>query len=146
MFHSPRNKPVSHITELSNKLSRTVGLFYKIRHYAPLEILKLLYYGTISFLSYGIHVWGITYSAYFDLIFVLQKKVLKSITFNEITSPAIPIFHNLELLILADIHNLQVVSFVYECVTGLSPFYFYDYFQTLSSTHTIGARQATMEN
>ena len=33
-----------HITELSKKLSRTVGLFYKIRHYAPLETLKLLYY------------------------------------------------------------------------------------------------------
>ena len=35
-----------------------------------------------------------------------------------------PIFHNLELLTLADIHNLQFVSFVYECVNGLSLSYF----------------------
>ena len=37
----------SHITELSKKLSRisTVGLFYKVRHYAPLETLKLLCHG-----------------------------------------------------------------------------------------------------
>ena len=129
----------AHITELSKKLSRTVGLFYKIRHYAPLETLKLLYYGIFfPFLSYGIHVWGLTNSTYFDLIFVLQKKVLKSITFNDITSPAMPIFRNLELLTLADIHNLQVVSFVYECVNGLSPSYFGDYFKTLSSTHAMG--------
>ena len=72
------------------------------------------------FLSYGIHVWGLTNSTYLDLIFVLQKKVLKSITFNDITSPAMSIFRNLELLTLTDIHNLQVVSFVYECVNGLS--------------------------
>ena len=84
---------------------------------------------------------------YFDLIFVLQKKVLKSITFNDITSPALPIFHNLELLTLADIHNLQVVSFVYECVNELSPSYFCDYFKTLSSMHAnLGTRQATMGN
>ena len=98
------------------------------------------------FLSYGIHVWGLTNSTYFDLIFVLQKKVLKSITFNDITSPAMPIFRNLELLTLAEIHNLQVVSFVYECVNGLSPSYFGDYFKTLSSTHAMGTRQATMGN
>ena len=54
-----------------------------------------------------------------------------------------PIFHNLELLTLADIHNLQVVSFVYKCVNGLSPSYFCDYFKTLSSTHAIGTCQAT---
>ena len=137
----------AHITELSKKLSRTVGLFYKIRHYAPLETLKPLYYGIFfPFLSYGIHVWGLTNSTYFDLIFVLQKKVLKSITFNDITSPAMPIFRNLELLTLADIHNLQVVSFVYECVNGLSPSYFGDYFKTLSSTHAMGTHQATMGN
>ena len=84
------------------------------------------------------NVWGLTNSTYFDLIFVLQKKVLKSITFNDIASPAMPIFRNLELLTLADIHNLQVVSFVYECVNGLSPSYFGDYFKTLSSTHAMG--------
>ena len=57
-----------------------------------------------------------------------------------------PIFHNLELLTLVDIHNPQVVSFVYECVNGLSPSYFCDDFKTLSSTHAIGIRQATMGN
>ena len=63
------------------------------------------------FLSYGIHVWGVTNSTYFDLNFVLQKKVLKSITFNDITSPAMPIFHKLELLWLTFIiFNLYLLS------------------------------------
>ena len=33
----------SHITELSKKLSRTIEIFCKIRHFVPLEILKALF-------------------------------------------------------------------------------------------------------
>ena len=111
----------SHITELSKKLSKTVGLFYKVKHYAPLETLKLLYHGIFHpFISYGIHVWGLTYKSYLDPAFVLQKKTLKAITFSDIRSPSTPIFCDLDLLTLCDICNLQVASFVFECVKGLS--------------------------
>ena len=45
----------SHITELSEKLSRTIGIFCKIRHFVPLEILKALYFSLFySFVSHGI--------------------------------------------------------------------------------------------
>ena len=37
----------THLNELSKKLSGTVGLFYKIRHYAPLDILALLCHGLL---------------------------------------------------------------------------------------------------
>ena len=50
------------INELSKKLSRTVGIFHKIRHFVPCDILKTLYYSLFySFVSYGIAVWGFTY-------------------------------------------------------------------------------------
>ena len=46
-----------YILKLSKKLPRTVGLFYKLRHYAPLETLKQLYYGIfLPFISYGVQV------------------------------------------------------------------------------------------
>ena len=48
-----------HLAELSKKLARTAGLFYKIRHYAPTETLTLLYHGiSAPFLSYGLPVCG----------------------------------------------------------------------------------------
>ena len=48
-----------HIIELSKKLARTVGIFFKIRHHVTPETLKLLYYSLFfSFTSYGISVWG----------------------------------------------------------------------------------------
>ena len=42
--------------------------------------------------------------------------------------------------------TLKIVKPFYECVNGLSPSYFCDYFKKLSSTHAIGTRQATMGN
>ena len=48
-----------HINELYKKLSRTTGIFFKIRHYIPIETLICLYNSLFSsFLSYGIIVWG----------------------------------------------------------------------------------------
>ena len=46
-----------HVNELSKKLSRTIGIFYKSRHFVPLEILQIFYYSLFfSFVSYGISV------------------------------------------------------------------------------------------
>ena len=48
--------------ELSKKLARTAGLFYKILHYAPIDTLTLLYHELFaSFVTYGISVWGSPY-------------------------------------------------------------------------------------
>ena len=134
-----------HITELSKKLSRTVGLFYKIRHYAPLETLKLLYYGIFfPFIPHGVHVWGLTYPTHLNKAFILQKKIIKCMTFNDIMVPSSPLFHELEFLKLNDINNLQTASFVYECINGLAPQYFENFFTSLSSKYSIGnLRKAT---
>ena len=67
-----------HLTELSKKLARTAGLFYKIRHYAAEDTLMLLYDGLFaSFLAYGISVWGSIFTNYIDPIFILQKRYWK---------------------------------------------------------------------
>ena len=133
----------THLNELSKKLSRTVGLFYKIRHYAPLDTLVLLYHGLFPpFISYGVSVWGLTYPSMIEPVFVIQKKIMKVITCNEMTAHSTPIFHSLQILRLNDVFQLQLASFVYECVNNLSPLYFRNYFTAISSTHSIGTRQS----
>ena len=48
-----------HIAELSKKLARTIGIFYKVRYLIPLETLKILYNSlSYSFVFYGITVWS----------------------------------------------------------------------------------------
>ena len=98
---------------LSKKLARTIGLFYKIRHYAPRDTLVLLYHAIFaSFLTYGVSTWGLTYPSLLEPIAIFQKKVMRSITFNENTTP---IFDTLQILKFNDVILLQITSFVYEC-------------------------------
>ena len=113
------------------------------RNSPGLETLKLLYHGIFHpFISYGIQVWGLTYKSCLDPFFVLQKNYYLS----DITSPSTPIFCELNLLTLYDIHNLPVAFFVSECVNGLSPSYFHEYFKLTSSKHIIRTCQFTIGN
>ena len=109
-----------HLTELSKRLSRTAGLLYKIRHYTPVKTPKLFCLGIFyPFLSYGVQVWDLP--THLNPVFVLQKKPIKAITFSDTKTPSLPLFNELQLLRITDISNLQLASFVSECVNCLSP-------------------------
>ena len=54
-----------HLSELSKKLARTCGMFFKIRNLLPLDVLFCLYNASfLPFLQYGLIVWGQTYASY----------------------------------------------------------------------------------
>ena len=100
-----------HLAELSKKLARTAGLLYKIRHYASTDTLILLYHGIfVPFLSYGLSVWSLTYPSLLEPITVLQKKILRIMSFSEINAPSGPLFDRLRILKLNDMFQLQVAS------------------------------------
>ena len=49
----------AHLVKLSRKLARSVGIFYKLRYYVPLDTLRYVYYSLFHpFSTYGIIVWG----------------------------------------------------------------------------------------
>ena len=65
-----------HLVELSRKLSRSVGIFYKLRHYVPTDTLKTVYYALFyPFLTYGITVWGATYDKFLNPVRIAQKRL-----------------------------------------------------------------------
>ena len=106
----------SHITELSKKLSRTIGIFCKMRHFVPLEILKALHFSLFySFVSYGIAVWALTHKLLLDRIMVSQKKILRIMNFKEPNSHTESLFAQLQFLKIRDMHELQLLSFMYDC-------------------------------
>ena len=133
-----------HINELSKKLSRTNGIFYKIRHLVPYEILKMLYYSLFySFVSYRIAVWGFTYKSHIQKLSLLQKKIIKVMAFKKQTEHSSPIFSTLELLKIEDIRQLQLLSFVFDCLNKIAPVYFHDYFVQCSQLHNFNTRLAS---
>ena len=83
---------------------------------------------------------------FFNPVFILQKKAVKAMTFSDIITPTLPLFNKLQLLRVSDINNLQLASFGFECVNGLSPQFFENYFTSIASKHGIETRQSTRGN
>ena len=57
-----------------------------------------------------------------------------------------PLFTDLKILKLSDIHSLQLLSFVYDCVNHITPDYFSDYFRHVSDVYSICTRQAIRDD
>ena len=95
-----------------------------------------------SFLQYGIIVWGLTYDTHTKPIYLLQKKAIRAIAFKSFTSPSTPIFSDLKILKLYDLFDFKLLTFVYESVNKISPSFFHNFFETLTTVHHYNTRQA----
>ena len=64
-----------HISTVSKKVSRSIGVMYRIRKYVDLHVLKSVYYRLIySHIVYAIQVWGSANETELYKILILQKK------------------------------------------------------------------------
>ena len=102
-----------------------------------------LVYGNNSLPFRGILVWGLTYETYINPVFLLQKRVVRAMSFENFTSPSTPIFLNLKILKLHDLFQLKLLTFVYDCVNKIAPSYFHPFFALVETVHQYGTRQAS---
>ena len=94
-------------------------------------------------MSNGISVWGFTFKSYFEKLSVVQKKIVKVMTFNKETASSTPIFSDIEFLKMDDIRQLQLLSFVYDCQNKLVPAYFHNFFVHCAQIHSYSTRLAS---
>ena len=118
----------SHTGELNKRISRSIGVHYKLRSFVTTKIITNVYYAIIyPFLLYGITIWGMRVRL-LSPIHNLQKKIVRMATFNDnypdVPGPlphTPPLFYKLNVLNVFDIYKLQVGMFVYESVNDLGP-------------------------
>ena len=70
----------------------------------------------MSFLQYGIVALGQTFDSYIELLFKLQKRAVRAISHHSFFAHILPIFTDLNILRIADILKLRLLSFVYEAI------------------------------
>ena len=85
---------------------------YKLRPFLPLKVMKNVYYSLIySHIVYAIEVWGSAFKTDLNKIFILQKRVMRLLTSNDVYPsapgpliPTEPIFAKLNVLKVEDIY------------------------------------------
>ena len=96
-----------------------------------------------SFLNYGITSWGLSYETHQKHLFLLQKKVLRCISFQPYCSPSLPIFHSFKVLTFKDLIHFNILDFVYKSINKFTPPVFHNFLQLSQNVHLHGTRQAS---
>ena len=108
------------------------------------DLLHQLYYSIIyPFLTYGLLIWGNTYSTNLKPLITLQKRAIRTITFSKPDEHSEPLFKELEILKLTDLVTLHNALFMYHYYYNLLPSSFENFFQTVASVHSYNTRLAS---
>ena len=69
-----------HITYVKNKISKAVGILYKIRNFLDKSTLLNMYYSLVfPYLIYCIEIWGNASAVQLDALIKIQKKCVRTI-------------------------------------------------------------------
>ena len=131
-----------HVHYVSKRVSRTVGLLYKLKHYVPLNILYMLYNSLIlPYMSYCNILWADS-KVYTDKMLLLQKKAIRVCTNAGYRDHTDPLFARLKTLKVTDINFLQKALFMFRLHNDSLPSHFPPMFCLNRNIHTYPTRQS----
>ena len=89
----------------------------------------------LSFLTYGLIVWGDTYATTLNAVVVLQKKAVQIITCSNRDAHSSPLFSQLGLMKLMDLVTINTALFMFQFHHNLLPKAFDNFLSLISSKH-----------
>ena len=132
-----------HITETESKISKSLGIIFRLSSFIPPNVLRILYCSLIlPYLSYCNIVWGNTYLSNLDKLHILKKKAIRIISGVPSRSHSSPLFSNLNLLKLSDINLVQQCLFVYSAIHSILPNHLSNMFILNYSIHDYRTRSS----
>ena len=119
----------SQISNISSKISKSIGILYKATPYLNKFLLKQLYSAFIhSYLSYGNIAWGSTHKSKLETLYRRQKHAVRVINFQNRFTHSKPLFLDMKILNVYELNVFQVLTFMFKCKQSLSPKIFHDLF------------------
>ena len=100
---------------LAIKLSRANGMLSKVRHYVPLNTLRMIYFGIFhSIMSYGSQIWGQFFNLSVKRISNLQNKSMRIINFAHYRAPVNMYYKQNNILKITDLVQLNNFLLVHD--------------------------------
>ena len=137
----------NHIDTISKKMSRAIGLLYKIRPLVNIKIMKTLYYSLIyPHLIYAIEVWGSAGITVLNTLLILQKRIVRLLTYSDARQSdysfpsSNPLFFKEQLLKVQDIFKMRIAQFIYNCLNKTCPVNFHLWFKLTTQIHRHNTR------
>ena len=127
---------IQHISYVKNKISKGVGMMYKARNYINKKALLGLYHSYIyPYFSYCIESWGNASNCHLDPLFVLQKRILRILTFSSYDVPSESLFKHTNILPLYKLVHYRIGIMLYKYANYLLPPVMNDLYTVNSDIH-----------
>ena len=111
-----------HISMISSKVAKNIGLLLKLRKVLDSNTLRNLYFSIIHpYFSNGLHVWGNTNITYLQQAIKLQKKTIRVINNSHPKEHTIPLFKKYNILPLTWQYELNTALFMFKIHHGQHP-------------------------
>ena len=119
----------THINEISKRISRVIGLLYKMQNILPKNILLSLYNTLIlPHINYCILSWG----KESDSILLLQKRAIRAIASAGYRAHSEPLFKIYNVLKVTDIYQQRLLIFYYKILNMVISANFNNFIPTFS--------------
>ena len=118
----------SHIEMVGKKISKVMGILYRLKNIFPENVLFVLYNSVIvSYINYGLLLWGV----HIHKLELLQKKALRFMTNSGCIAHTTPLLIKHGLLNVRDMYKLKLLKFYYKLANDLLPPYFNYYTEVI---------------
>ena len=135
------------IKTLEAKLSRNVGILFKLKKILPTSALVTMYFALIHpFLSYGVILWGACNKSYSTKLRFLQNKALRAIGNAKWYTPEGALYHKFNILELSDLYRLELGKFMHMFFSKSIPCYFDNYSIEFKNANKHNIRSCTSPN
>ena len=113
---------IQHISYVKSKISKDIGIMYKARNYINKKALLGLYHSYIyPYLIYCIESWGNASNCHIDPLYMLQKRILRILTFSNYDVPSELLFRYTNILPLYKLVHYRIGIMMYKYANGLLP-------------------------
>ena len=104
-----------HIEEICSKLSKSLGIIYRIRDFIPYSCLRNLYFNLIHpYLIYCLPIYGATYNNHLQPLILLQKRAIRTISRAGYFDSSEPLFKSHKILKFQDLYKHSLACYVFK--------------------------------
>ena len=134
-----------HINSVIDKISKYIGIFYKIRKLLPIKCLRQLYFTLVHpHILYGVELYANTTSSRIKCLEIINNKILRAILVQDygtrICNDAL--YKEMNTLPISKLHRYSILVFVHNCQYHIErvPDIYKTYFVPQSQIHEHNVR------
>ena len=138
---------VNHINLVENKISKNIGVLYRVSKILDSKSLYTLYCSLVlPYMYYCVVLWGNNYQSKIDNVIKLQKKAIRIISRASFNEHTLPLLKRLNALSFQDIVKVTTLVIMYKVYNHLVPTNIELLFDLQSEVHSYSTRSSTNKN